>query len=130
MKTRLAILALTTAVLTPGVNAQAPCPVALLSAKPVKDGLQVDFRNNGKVPLEQLSLGCLPSGANRFPNGICHVETGIFYPSTVSTIKIDYVGAGQRPIEISVASLRLNGGTLWEPNAGNRCKNLRVPGRK
>ena len=107
-------------------QAQVPCPVAILSAKAEKDTIQLEFVNKGKVPVEQLSVACVPSGTNKFPKGICHVETGIFYPNTASWIRIDYLGANRHPPEISVTQLRLNGGALWEPTPANRCKNLRV----
>jgi len=125
---KILILGLSMIACVPGVygQSQVPCPVALLSAKADKDSIQLEFMNKGKVPVQQLSLACLPSGSNKFPNGICHVETGIFYPSTESWIKIEYLGASRHLVEISVTQLRLNGGALWEPTATNRCKNLRV----
>jgi hypothetical protein len=110
----------------PDVYGQAPCPVALVSAKAEKDSIQLEFLNRGKVPIEELSLACSPLANNKFPNGICHVETGIFYPSTASWIKIDYLGLNRHPIEISVAQLRLAGGILWQPKSSGSCKTLRV----
>ena len=116
----------------PGLYAQsqAPCPIALLSAKAEKDTIQLEFMNKGKVPVEQLSLACLPAGSNKFPNGVCHVETGISYPGAQSWIKIDYIGATRHSIDISVAQLRLSGGILWQPTPSNRCKNIRVTAKK
>jgi hypothetical protein len=111
----------------PGAYGQMPCPVALVTAKAEKDTIQLEFRNKVKVPIEQLSLACSPSGNNKFPNGICHVETGFFYPSTVSWIKIDYLGASRQAIEISVARLRLAGGTLWQAGTSHTCKALKLP---
>jgi hypothetical protein len=106
--------------------AQVPCPVALVSAKAEKDSIRLEFWNKGKVPIEQLSLACLPTANNKFVNGICHVESGIFYPSTVAWIKIDYLGANRHPVEISVARLRLAGGRLWQPGSSGACKALRL----
>jgi hypothetical protein len=120
------VLALLAIVSRPSVYAQVPCPIGLLSAKAEKDTIQLEFVNKGKAPVEQLSLACVPSGTNKFPKGICRVETGIFYPNTVSWIKIDYLGANRHPIEISVTQLHLNGGILWQPSPTNRCKILRV----
>ena len=107
--------------------AQMPCPVALVSATAEKDSIQLEFRNKGKVPIEQLTLACSPAANNKISNGICHVETGIFYPSTASWIKIDYPGASRQAIEISVKRLRLAGGTLWQPGSSRSCKTLRLP---
>jgi hypothetical protein len=107
-------------------QAQAPCPIALLSAKAEKDTIQLEFMNKGKVPVEQISLACLPAGSNKFPNGICHVETGISYPGAQTWIRIDYLGATRHPIEIMVTQLRLDGGAIWQPSPTNRCKNVRV----
>ncbi len=113
----------------PCLYAQAPCPVALVTATAEKDTIQLKFRNKGKVPIEQLSLTCLPSGNNKFPNGICHVETGFFYPGSVSWIKIDYPAASHHAIEISVARLRLQGGVLWQAGASHTCKSSSYPAK-
>jgi hypothetical protein len=110
----------------PGFYGQVPCPVALLAAKAEKDSLQLEFMNKGKVPVEQPSLACLPSASHNAPRKICHVETGIFYPGTLSWTRIDYPGADRHPMEISVVQLRLGGGMLWQPSPSNRCKVLRV----
>jgi hypothetical protein len=105
---------------------QIPCPVALVSAKADHDSIQLEFRNKGRVPIEQLSLACSPPAHNALPNGACHVETGIFYPGTMSWIKLDYPAADRHPIEITVARLRLAGGTLWQPGT-HACKPLKLP---
>ena len=110
----------------PDAYGQAPCPIALVSAKAQKDSIQLEFLNRGKVPIEQLSLACSPLANNKFPNGTCHVESGIFYPSMASWIKIDYLGANRHAIEISVVQLRLAGGILWQPKSSGSCKALRV----
>jgi hypothetical protein len=111
----------------PHLYGQGPCPISLVTATAEKDTIQLKFRNKGKVPIEQLSLTCSPSGNNKSPNGICHVETGIFYPGSVAWIKIDYPGASHQAIEISVARLRLQGGTLWQAGTSNTCKSLKLP---
>ncbi len=107
-------------------SAQIPCPVALVTAKADHDSIQLEFTNKGRVPIEQLSLACSPPAHNALPNGACHVETGIFYPNTVSWIKIDYPAADRHPLEISVARLRLAGGTLWQPGPSRTCKPLKL----
>ena len=107
-------------------SAQIPCPVALIAAKADHDTIQLEFRNKGKVPIEQLSLACSPPTHNTLPHGACHVETGIFYPSTVTWIKIDYPAADHHSLEISVARLRLAGGTLWQPGPSHTCKPLKL----
>ena len=111
----------------PSLYAQVPCPASLVTATADKDTIQLKFRNKGKVPIEQLSLTCSPAGKNKFPNGICHVESGFFYPGSVSWIKIDYPGATHQSIEISVARLRLQGGVLWQAGASHICKSLKLP---
>ena len=107
-------------------SAQIPCPVALIAAKADHDTIQLEFRNKGRVPIEQLSLACSPPTHNTLPHGACHVETGIFYPSTVTWIKIDYPAADHHSLEISVARLRLAGGTLWQPGPSHTCKPLKL----
>jgi hypothetical protein len=111
----------------PCLYGQALCPAALVTATADKDTIQLKFRNKGKVPIEQLSLTCSPPGNNKFSNGICHVETGFFYPGSVSWIKIDYLGATHQAIEISVARLRLQGGVLWQAGSSHTCKSLKLP---
>jgi hypothetical protein len=111
----------------PCLYGQALCPVSLVTATPERDTIQLKFRNKGKVPIEQLSLACSPSANNKFPNGICHVETGFFYPGSVAWIKIDYLGASHQAIEISVAHLRMQGGVLWQAGTSHTCKSLKLP---
>ncbi|WP_158787025.1 hypothetical protein [Granulicella sp. L46] len=111
----------------PRLYAQGLCPVSLVTATAEKDTIQLKFRNKVKVPIEQISLTCSPSGTNKFPNGICHVETGFFYPGSVSWINIDYLGASHQAIEIAVARLRLQGGVLWQAGTSHTCKSLKLP---
>ena len=111
----------------PCLHAQASCPIALVTATTEKDTIQLKFRNKGKVPIEQFSLTCSPPGNNKFPNGICHVESGFFYPGSVSWIKIDYLAASHQAIEISVARLRMQGGVLWQAGTSHTCKSLKLP---
>jgi len=122
-------LALVAGVCGGGVYGQVPCPVALVDAKAEKDSIQLEFMNKGKVPIEQLSLACSPAGNNKFSGGICHVENGIFYPSTVTWIKIDYLGANRHVVEISVKELHLARGIVWEPRPSNACKVFKVTRR-
>jgi hypothetical protein len=121
------VLALFILASRPCLYAQALCPVSLVTATTSKDTIQLKFRNKGKVPIEQFSLTCSPPGNNKFPNGICHVESGFFYPGSVSWIKIDYPGASHQAIEISVASLRMQGGVLWQAGTSHTCKSLKLP---
>ena len=107
-------------------SAQVPCPVALIDAKADHDSIQLEFRNKGRVPIEQLSLACSPPAHNTLPHGACHVESGIFYPNTASWIKIDYPAADHHSLEISVTRLRLGGGTLWQPGPSHTCKPLKL----
>ncbi|MGD0646993.1 MAG: hypothetical protein ABR971_03290 [Acidobacteriaceae bacterium] len=106
--------------------AQTSCPVALVSAKVENDTIQVEFRNKGKVPIEQLSLACSPAPKGAIHGAPCHVETGIFYPSSVGWLKIEYPNASRHPIEISITQLRMAGGTLWQPGASSLCKPRRT----
>ena len=122
------ILGLTLLVLAslPSLSAQMPCPVALITAKAHHDSIQLEFSNKSRVPIEQLSLSCSPPAHSTPLHGACHVETGIFYPNTVTWIKIDYPAADRHPIEISVARLRIAGGTLWQPDHSHTCKPLKL----
>ena len=57
-----------------------PCPVMLVSGHVRGGSIELSFRNKGKVPLQQVSLGCSPAMAGRPRDAICHMESGLFYP--------------------------------------------------
>jgi len=124
LATLLSVLAVPLA--SSAASAQVPCPVALIDAKADHDSIQLEFRNKGRVPIEQLSLACSPPAPDTLPHAACHVESGIFYPNTVAWIKIDYPAADRHSLEISVARLRLGGGTLWQPGPSHTCKPLKL----
>jgi hypothetical protein len=110
-----------------GMYGQVPCPVSLTSAKAEPDRIKVEFRNKGKIPIEQLSLSCTPSANNKSRSPICHTETGIFYPGNEYWIEIAYPGADRHGPVIAVNEVRLAGGAFWNTHSTDPCRILRVP---
>ena len=73
---------------------QIPCPVMLVSGHVHGGNIELSFRNEGKAPIQQVSLGCSPPMAGRARDAICHTESGLFYPRTQYTMEFAYTGAG------------------------------------
>src|SRR5258708_25703043 len=74
---------------------QIPCPVMLVSGHASRDSIELSFRNKGKMPIQQLSVGCSPPNAGKARDSICHTESGLFYPATKYTMDFGYTGAGR-----------------------------------
>ena len=106
---------------------QVPCPVSLTSANAEQDNIKLQFRNKGKIPIEQLSLSCTPSANNKYGSATCHNETGIFYPGNEYWIEIAYPGANRRSAVIAVKEVRMTGGAFWNTRSSDSCRTLRVP---
>ena len=123
----LATLMIATAQQTYG---QISCPVSLTSGYTDQDSIKLSFRNKGKVPIEQLSLSCMPPADHKLPNAICHTESGIFYPGTESWIDLSYPGANRHEIVISVKTVRVAGGVIWTSRSSDSCRALRVTRKK
>lgn len=113
-----------------GMYGQIPCPVSLTSANAEQDIIKLEFRNIGKVPIEQLSLSCTPPANNKSRSAICHNETGIFYPGMVYWIEIAYPGANRHSTVIAVKEVHLAGGESWTTRSPNSCRTVRVARKK
>jgi hypothetical protein len=124
------VLGIFAVVLTHDTYSQVPCPVSLTSAHAEQDNIKLEFVNKGKLPIEQLSLSCMPSANNKSGSAICHNETGIFYPGTEYWIEIAYLGANRHSIAISVNEVRLAGGVSWNTRSSDSCLTLRVSGKR
>lgn len=80
---------------------QMPCPVMLVNGHVRGNSIELSFRNEGKVPIQQVSLGCSPPLAGRARDAICHTESGLFYPRTQYTMEFAYTGARRGAVTLS-----------------------------
>ncbi len=55
-----------------------PCPVMLVSGHVRGNSIELSFRNEGKMPIQQVSLGCTPPMKGEARDAICHTESGLF----------------------------------------------------
>jgi hypothetical protein len=108
---------------------QIPCPVMLVSGHVRGNNLELSFRNEGKAPIQQVSLGCSPPMKGEARDAICHTESGLFYPRTQYTMEFGYTGAGGA-VTISVKGARLGTGELWMARSARACRPLVVLRRK
>ena len=109
---------------------QIPCPVMLVSGHVRGNNLELSFRNEGKAPIQQVSLGCSPPMKGEARDAICHTESGLFYPRTQYTMEFGYTGAGRGAVTISVKGARLGTGELWMARSARACRPLVVLRRK
>jgi hypothetical protein len=109
---------------------QIPCPVMLVSGHASRDSIELSFRNKGKMPIQQLSVGCTPPNAGKARDSICHTESGLFYPATKYTMDFGYTGAGRGAVTISVKGARLGDGEVWMARTARSCRPLVVSRRK
>ena len=116
-------------VLAQAMYSEVPCPVSLTSAHVEPDSIKVEFRNKGKVPLDQVIFSCRPSAQSKTRSAICHTETGIFYPGMEYWIDIAYPDAGRHSTVIAVNEVRLAGGEFWNTRSSDSCRTLRVPSK-
>jgi hypothetical protein len=111
-----------------------PCPVLLVSGHAGRDSIELSFMNKGKMPIQQLSLGCSPPMAGRARDSICHTESGLFYPGQKYSIAFGYAGSMRGSVRgavtISVKGARLGNGDLWMARSARACRPLKVLRRK
>lgn len=86
--------------------------------------IELSFRNEGKMPIQQVSLGCSPSMTGQARDAICHTESGLFYPRTQYTMEFGYTGRAKAGVTILVKSARLADGELWMPRRVRECRPL------
>ena len=107
-----------------------PCPVMLVSGHVRGNSLELSFRNEGKMPIQELSVGCTPPMKGQARDAICHSESGLFYPRTQYTMEFGYTGTGRSAVTISVKGARLGDGELWMARSARACRPLVVLRRK
>jgi hypothetical protein len=103
-----------------------PCPVMLVSGHVRGTSIELSFRNEGKVPIQQVSLGCSPPMKGQARDAICHTESGLFYPRTPYTMEFGYTGARRGAVTLSVKGARLGTGEMWMARSARSCKPLVV----
>jgi hypothetical protein len=115
-----------------------PCPVLLVSGHAGRDSIELSFMNKGKVPIQQVSLGCSPPMAGRARDSICHTESGLFYPGQKYSMVFSYAGAMRGSargssggaVTLSVQGARLGNGELWMARSARACRPLKLLRRK
>jgi hypothetical protein len=112
------------------IYSQIPCPVSLTSATTEQDSIKLQFRNKGKLPIEELSLSCTPPANSKSRGTICHNETGIFYPGMEYWVEIAYPGANRHSTLIAVNEVHLTGGAYWNKRSSDSCRTLRASRKK
>ncbi len=108
---------------------QIPCPVMLVSGHVRGASIELSFRNEGKMPIQQVSLGCSPPMKGQARDAICHTESGLFYPRTPYTMEFGYTGARRGAVTLSVKGARLGTGELWMARSARACRSLVVSRR-
>jgi hypothetical protein len=109
---------------------QVPCPILLTSASAGPNSIKLSFRNRGKLPIEQFSLTCTPPSDRKLGNAVCDSENGLFYPGNVYWTNIAYAGANRHSIVVAVHAAHLAEGAFWTTRSPDRCRSLRVTGRR
>ena len=128
------MMAMALQVWIPQLRAQAthpsiPCPVLLVSGRTTRDSIELSFMNKGKMPIQQLSLGCSPPMAGRARDAICHTESGLFYPGQRYSMTFGYAakpGTARGAVTLSVTGARLGNGDLWMARSARACRPLKV----
>lgn len=105
---------------------QIPCPVMLVSGTVDRDSIEFSFRNKGKFPIQQLSVGCAPAPHGTARNAICHTESGLFFPATQYSITFPYTSSSRVPVVITAKAARLGDGNTWVSRPSAPCRPLRV----
>jgi hypothetical protein len=104
-----------------------PCPVMLVSGDADRDNLHLSFRNEGKLPIQQVSFACSPQ---KTKGAICHTERGLFFPRTQYSIEFANESGNRRSILISVKAAMLGDGNVWETRPRQACRPLRIYRKK
>ena len=106
-----------------------PCPVLLVSGHVGHNSIELSFMNKGKMPIQQLSLGCSPAMEGRARDAICHTESGLFYPGQRYLMTFGYTakpGSAHGAVTLSVKGARLGNGDLWMARSARACRPLKV----
>jgi hypothetical protein len=100
----------------------------LIDGEVTHDGIDLTFRNTGKLPIQELQLYCRPLTGQKPRGSVCRTENGLFYPGQQYDLSFQY-GSGRR-VELSLRSARLSDGTVWMATHQQACKPLKALPRK
>ncbi len=105
---------------------QVPCPVSITMARIEPESIQLQFRNKGKLPIEQLSLACTPPATGKARTALCQSVNGIFYPGMEYDAEIPYAGAARHTTVVSVMAVQMAGGLSWNTHSVSPCRSVRA----
>jgi hypothetical protein len=103
-----------------------PCPLKLISGRTSSDGIHLEFRNTGKLPIQQFELSCVPVGVQSVRRPMCHEQGGLFYPGGEYEMDFLYATPVPRTISINLRTARLSDGSFWMASRRQSCKALTV----
>lgn len=106
---------------------QSPCPVLLVSGTADQNLISITFMNMGKLPIRQLEFNCGPRNVvrNTADLSLCRENNALFYSGQEYTLQYATHDRSHN-IQISVNSVTLSDGHVWEPSRGNSCGALTI----
>jgi hypothetical protein len=107
-----------------------PCPLKFIDGRTSSDGVHLEFRNTGKLPIQQLELSCTPVGVQGARRSMCHEQGGLFYPGDQYEMDFLYTTPVPRTISINLRTARLSDGTFWMASRRQTCKAFTVSRKK
>ncbi len=107
-----------------------PCPITLLDGSAGQSGIALTFRNSGKLPIQQLELGCAPLRNQVARAATCHVESGLFYPGNTYDVSFAYSGKISPAIFLTLKTARLSDGELFQARRTPSCAPLKIATKK
>jgi hypothetical protein len=108
-------------------SASMACPVSLLDGEIDQAGIDLSFRNKGKLPIQESEFYCSSTGGRPGRRAMCHEESGLFFPGNVYELSFAQAAFKQRALlTISVRSARLSDGSVWMANRDQPCHVINV----
>lgn len=110
------------------VQASGACPLTLVSGAGDRDSISVTFRNIGKLPIRRIEFSCVLAHGQAHPasSADCREDNAMFFSATPYTVRYAYPGGVPRTVLVSVKSVTLSGGYVWEPSRHETCRVLRI----
>jgi len=108
--------------------AKSACPVLLVSGTGDHDGINVTFRNIGKLPIRRMEFNCRPLHAQtgRAQLGHCSEPNASFVPRTEFTVSYPYPGGKPGPLLVSLKSVMFSDGHTFKPSKRDPCRVLKI----
>lgn len=109
-------------------DASLPCPLTLVSGAGNGDAIIVTFRNAGKLPIRRLEFNCtlVHAQADKAQGAVYREANALFFPGATYTVRYAYPGGVPRPVLVSVRSITLSDGYVWNPSRRQTCRVLRI----